>query len=335
GLVPVNGRNVTFVYARYDIFSADQQRAACQSLVVDHHAFAVADFHLFGPGVPCVAIEHHTPLLVADASGIPDPPLQQPSPNLFSLPMSESRMLRSWPDWAASHHYLDKKVIGVYHDATIDPDVKDNLLPALDRVGHHPVRVVSTTQNMGGPDDGIAMEKFREAGVNLVMMNISALNQTNFMQHAEAVGYHPAYLENDYEENSDNTATGTFPPREFDGSYGMAGQASGEAKANRTVAPATEACVDNYLRYSGDSRPAVGSAKWDHVLIACDLGAAVLISLQRAGNSLTHASYVNAMQSIRSLPMDMFPPVTFGPGKQSGVDWVRTLRWAPSCRCWG
>src|SRR5205823_14800643 len=54
-LVPVNGRNVTFVYARYDIFSADQQRAACQSLVVDHHAFAVADFHLFGPGVPCVA----------------------------------------------------------------------------------------------------------------------------------------------------------------------------------------------------------------------------------------------------------------------------------------
>ncbi|HMC52871.1 MAG TPA: ABC transporter substrate-binding protein, partial [Acidimicrobiales bacterium] len=335
GLVPVNGRNVTFVYARYGIFSADEQRAACQSLVVDHHAFAVADFHLFGPGTQCVAIEHHTPLVLADPSGINDSLLQQASPNLFSLPMSESRMLRNWPDWAAAHGYLNGKTLGVYYDATVDPDVADNLLPELDRVGHHPKLVVSTTQNMGGPDDVIAMQKLRNAGVDLVMMNISALNQTNFMQHADAVGYRPAYLENDFEENSDNTATSTFPPSEFDGSYGMAGQASGEAGSNRPVPPATEACVDNYLRYSGDSRPAVGSAKWDNVLIACDLGAAVLPALQGGGRNLTPASYLAAMQSLRSLPMDMFPPVTFGPGKHSGVDSVRTLRWAASCKCWG
>ena len=335
GLVPVNGRNVTFVYARYGIFSADEQRAACQSLVVDHHAFAVADFHLFGPGTQCVAVEHHTPLVVADPSGITDSLLQQGSPWLFSLPMSESRMLRNWPDWAASKGYLDGKTVGVYYDATLDPDVADNLLPALDRVGHHPKLVVSTSQNMGGPDDVVAMEKLRGAGVNLVMMNISALNQTNFMQHAEAVGYRPAYLENDFEENSDNTATGTFPPAQFDGSYGMAGQASGEAGSNRPVPAATEACVANYLRYSGDSRPAVGSAKWDNVLIACDLGAAVLSSIQGGGRDLTPAGYVAAMQGIRSLPMDMFPPVTFGPNKHSGVDSVRTLRWAGACKCWG
>jgi len=335
GLVPVNGRNVSFVYARYGIFSADEQRAACQSLVVDHHAFAVADFHLFGPGTQCVAVEHHTPLVVADPSGITDSLLQQGSPWLFSLPMSESRMLRNWPDWAASHGYLDGKTVGVYYDATLDPDVVDNLLPALDRVGHHPKLVVSTSQNMGGPDDVIAMEKLRDAGVNLVMMNISALNQTNFMQHAEAVGYRPAYLENDFEENSDNTATGTFPPAQFDGSYGMAGQASGEAGSNRPVPPATEACVANYLRYSGDSRPAVGSAKWDNVLIACDLGAAVLASIQGGGRDLTPAGYVGAMQGIRSLAMNMFPTVTFGPNKHSGVDSVRTLRWAGACKCWG
>jgi hypothetical protein len=332
-LVPVNGRDVHFVYAKHQILPHDSsQRAACIALTENTATFAVAGFRLLGDGMPCVTEEHHEPLLMADSSGIDDNLLKRASPDLFSLQMSESRMLRNWAYWGNARGVLQGRKLGLYYDSSIEDDIKTNLLPYLARLGYKPVVVTSTDQSTGGPEDGIVVQQFQTAHVNTALMMVGAVTQTDVEQQAHAQGYRPAWLENDYLDNIGDTAPSTYPADEFDGSYGMAGLAAGQTSV--PVSPQAKACVDNYVRYTHEVRPAVGQAKWNSILISCDLGNAILTTLQRAGRGLTHASYIQAMESIRNMTTSYTPPVTFSATKHAGVDAVRTVRWAATCKCW-
>jgi ABC-type branched-subunit amino acid transport system substrate-binding protein len=283
--------------------------------------------------MPCVTEEHRTPLLMADASGIDDSLLQQAYPYLFSLQMSESRVLRNWPYWGNTRRLLQGKRLGLYYDSSIDADIKQNLLSTLNRLGYKPVVVASTDQSTGGPEDGVVVQQFRAAGVNAALMMVGAVTQTDFMQQADAQGYRPAWIENEYLDNIGDTAPSTYPPAEFDGSFGMAGLAAGQTSA--PVSPQANACVDNYVRYTRETRPSVGNAKWNSILISCDLGSALITTLERAGRALTTTSYIHAMESIEHMVVSYTPPVTFTSAKHAGVDDVRTVRWtAAGCKCW-
>src|SRR5207253_6791872 len=112
GLIPINGRDVRLVFEKYNVTDLQDQHRACIALINDDKAFAVVGVAYFAVGADCVAREFHTPLLTSD--GVPDSAMTRGAPYLFSLGMSEGRLLRNLVHWADARGALKGKKIGVY-----------------------------------------------------------------------------------------------------------------------------------------------------------------------------------------------------------------------------
>jgi hypothetical protein len=331
-VIPVAGRDVKFVYRTYDVLDASSQRAACVGLIQDEKVFAVIADSDFLQGSECVAREFHTPLLEADA--VADEVYARSAPNLFTLQMSVSRLMRNWVDWADSRKLLQGHKIGLYYLDTPDDHhlVDTTIKPELGRLHHSLAAEAVTAHSLGGPEDALAVQRFRAAGVDVALLLTS---KAGFMQQATAQGYKPSYLDNDYLSGTTNTATSTYPAAQYDGTYGISGLRYGEWKSGIPSTPEAAACQEAYQRASGkridgNSR----EAEWVALNKGCDDGRVFLLALQRAGAGLTPATFVSGLESIKGLHMGMFPDLTFAPGKHHGIDAQRTLQWHADCSCW-
>jgi len=333
GLLPVNGRDVRFVYRSYGVLSLEEQRAACVGLVQDEQVFAVvADSRFHLSGAECVAREFRTPLILHD--GPADPVFARGHPFLFSVQMSEDRLLRNLIHWAHGRGVLTGKKIGIYYEdqqqirAQMDRTVKAE----LKRLGHELAAEVSTAQTLGGPRDAVAVQQFQGNGVQVAMLFTS---KAGFMQQAQAQRYRPTYLESDYSSGTTNTATSTYPAEHFDGTFGMSGLRVGEWKSNMAAPPPAEECVSDYQRTSGNRiEPNAREAEYIAMNKACDAARVLLYALRALGRDVTPARLVGAVESLSEIPMGIAPPVTFGPDRHHGVTRQRTVQWSAGCQCW-
>ena len=332
GLIPVAGRDVEFVVREYGVLDPAAKRAACVGLVRDDRVFAVVADARFADGVQCVAREHRTPLITGESQA--EEVFDATAPYFFSMQMSLDRLFRNWIRWAHARGLLDDARVGIYY--TDDPQeqrlVERVIKRELVALGHPVVAEATTNNELGGPEDALAVQRFQSTRVNVALLLRS---KAGFMQQAQARGYRPRYLETDAGFGTSDATTSTYPDAQWDGTFAMTGLRYGEAASG--IGPTAEAawCVNNYERRTGDRiDPVVENGAWTSVVGTCDIGRVILHALRHAGPRLTKETFVAAIETVRRLPMGLYPDVSVHAGRRSGVDSQRTLRWGRSCRCW-
>ena len=333
GLLPVAGRDIEFVYRTYGVFSQEEQRAACVGLIQDEGVFAVlGDSRFQEAGEECVAREFRTPMIGHDAGG--DGLFARAAPFLFTVQTSEDRLLRNLVHWADGQGLLDGRRIGIYHldEPLVRDQIDRTIVAELERLGHELAARATTDQDLGGPQDALAVQRFRSAQVDTALLFTS---KAGFMQQAEAQAYRPSYLESDYLSGTTNTATSTYPPAQFDGAWGMTALRYGEWKAGIPAPAEAQDCARNYQRQGGPAiDPDEREAEWIAVNKACDVARLLIQGLQRAGRELDATSLVAGLQGLRDVPMGIAPPVSYEPGRHHGVTQHRSVRWSAECSCW-
>lgn len=330
GLVPVAGRDVEFVYRRYDVIDPASQRAACAYLVDEAGVFMVVGITFYYVGSECVAREKGTPLLTSDAPS--DAVFERSHPYLFSLGMSNNRVVRNMIHMGHHEGILPGKTIGVYYENTVEDRVlvEQDIRGELEKLGYEIAAEHSTDQPLGGPQDAVAVQKFDSAGVDLAILLTS---KAGFMQQAEARRYRPTYIESDHLIGTSDTTTSTYPPEQFDGTYALTGRRDGELNAGRPLTADRKACLDNFERHAGH-RPTRETAEWAYVMLSCDEGEVLLHALQTAGRRLDKASFVAALETVRDMGFTRYLPGSFTQGKHHGGDYWRKLQWHKDCTCW-
>jgi len=333
--LPIAGRTIEFVYRQYNVLDVNDQNAACRGLISDDKVFMVIGVAYFASGSDCVARQFHTPLLTSD--GPTDAELRAGAPYLFSLGWSDSRTLRNMVSWADRRGYLKGHKIGIYHlsDAASTREVDQNLVAPLRSLGYTVAARDATDQSLGGPEDAVAVQKFRAAGVDLAILLTS---KTGFLQQAQSQGYKPKYLESDHEYGTSDTAASNYPADQWDGTYAITDRIVGDTAAGKPSPAGAEACIRNYEAQSGDrvQRPASSgheTAEYAYTLTSCDLGKVLLAALTAAGANLNAATFVNGLRTVRAMKLTRFETVDFT-RRNDGASMQRTLQWRRRCTCW-
>ena len=287
-------------------------------------------------GADCVARQFRTPLITSEGPG--DDVYTRAAPLLFSLQPSEDRLLHNFVQWAERKGLFNGAKIGLYYstDPVETQIVNRSVKAELAKLHHSIAAEVQTDNKTASPQDAIAVQKFRSAGVNLAIILDAGIG---FLEQAEVQSYHPKYIQSDFNGGTSDTGTATYPSDAYQGTLAMTTVRRGEPAAGIPLSSQEEACVTNYERYSGKkiSRPGPKGhelAQWVFVVLACDESNVLLHALQNAGRNLTQATFVAGLQGIHNLPLIRYPNVTWGPGKFQGVDSQRTLQWTSDCTCW-
>lgn len=330
--LPVHGRDIEFVYRRHGILSQDEVRASCEGFMRDDKVFAVLANTYYELGVDCVAREFRTPVITAN--NISDGLLQRGGPYAFVMSPTQDRMLRNFAHWLDARGLAKGKKIGLYTTTARGTNdlVNRTFVAELKKLGYDLAATVVTNQDVAGPDDNVAVQRFRSANVDLAVLMVNAIAQTSFMQTAETQRYKPTYVESDLQNSSDDTAASSFPESQFDGSYAFTTFTVGETGTPQS-GPETS-CIDNYKRFSNSNGPKRGVAEWHYIEFACDLTDLLLTALEQAGPTPTADAMVGGLEAIRERPESYIPSVTFGPGKHAGGEQYRTIQWRASCRCY-
>ncbi|MHB8669097.1 MAG: type 1 periplasmic-binding domain-containing protein [Acidimicrobiales bacterium] len=324
-------------FRKYSPLDASQQHAACVGLVQDDGVFAVAGMGVFQSGADCVAREFHTPMVASDSETADV--FARDAPNLFTLAMSSNRLLTNWVYWADQRGLLRGKRIGLYYpndSSQTEPAgqelVASTVKAELKRLGYAVTAEATSANSLGGPDDILAVQKFRAAGVDLAMLMIS---ESGFMQQAKAQAYHPTYLVSDFDDATTDTAASLDPADQLNGSLGFTGMHYGEVSAGLAPTPEQTQCDDDYQRFTGRPVDRTHEAEYLSINRVCDMLNLALTGLQSAGRDLTPNRFVSGIeQSVRDRPTGAYANVSFSPTKHAGADQYRTLQWHADCTCW-
>jgi substrate-binding family protein len=256
-------------------------------------------------------------------------------PYLFSLSATESRHLRNFVYWARDKGFLKGKKIGLYYSSrTIYKTViQKNVAGTLKRLGYSIAATVETANERGGPEDVVAVQRFQRAGVNLAMLFHSKMG---FMQQAEAQRYKPQYIDSDYFFGTSDAATSTYPADQFDRTFAITGRRVGEIPAGARMDAEQAACFNNFKRYTGKNPPP-DKTEWSYVMYSCDEAKILHWGLKNAGRNLNVSTFVQALETIRNMPLNRYMPISYSATKHHGGDFQRTLQWFGrdnECHCW-
>jgi len=338
GLVPVNGRDIQLYYSKYDVIDLSAQRASCASMIQDDGVFAVVGVSYFSVGSDCVASEYHTPMLTSDGPGADV--FARGAPYLFSIDESADRTLDNMLYWADGRGTLRGHKIGLYYaNDGIEPQLVDrSIRPTLAHLGYKLATEATTSpqDTNGGPEDAVAVQKFRAAGVEVAILLTS---KTGFLQAASAQGYKPTFIESDFLYGTSDVTTAPYPAQEFDGTYAITTSYRGAPAAGQPLTSGQKACIENYERYSGTKvdRPGPGkkeTAVYAYTLEACDEGGVMLDAIRSAGRNLTASALIAGLDAIRNKALLRWAAMTFTPARYDGADLGRALLWKASCTCY-
>ncbi|HVT76497.1 MAG TPA: ABC transporter substrate-binding protein [Acidimicrobiales bacterium] len=336
--LPVAGRDFEVVYRTFNILSADAEQATCTGFAQDDHVFAVIGIHDYPDGAECLATQYKIPVITSD--GPYEGAYVRGWPWLFTLEMSQSRVLRNLIAWGDVTGRFKGKKIGVYYpdDPSTTPDMQKYVINRLRQRGYNVASIVTTSLSAaatGGPNDTVAVERFRAAGVDTALLFVSPVAKTNFFTQARQQGYKPAFLESDVAFSTTTTGTTTYPADYFDGTWGVTGQHFGEAPAGIPETPEAQKCGADFTAKTGQH---VDRQKQEAEYIAgnqaCDEFRVFMTALNWAGRNLTPLRLVQGLETIKGMRMGIHGDVSFNPQRHDGVETYRELLWKASCKCW-
>lgn len=336
GRLPVHGRDIKPIYSKYNILSADEQRATCETFGIDNTVFAVIAIHDFGPGNECTAREFKLPTFTTDGNA--EATYARSAPNMFTLQMSADRMFRNFVAWADRDGLLTNKRIGIYYpsDPALAQPVEDSIIKPIEARGRTIVSKVQTADPAtGGPSDSVAVQRFASDRVDTAILMVSAIAKTNFFNQAQTQGFRPRYLENDAAFSTTDTATSTYPKDHFDGTPAFTGMRFGEPNSGIAEPEAAAWCRAAIKKQTGNDIPRQGrDAEYIAANQACDEIMTVLHGLEQAGPNLTRDGFIKGVETIRKMQAGIHGNLTFSPQRHDGTSTWRRIDWTKTCSCW-
>ena len=341
GKLPVNGRDIEFVSRRYQLLVTEEQRSACVNLVQQDKVFAVVAPYQFGVGSECVAREQQTALIVTDEQ---QDDVYKRAPLLFSIYASQGRALRNVPHWAHEEGVFKGKKLGIYYTQKAKTLFDREFTPQLKKLGYDYTVEATRARAEGGPEDSLAVQRMKAAGVEIVIAGIdpSEANPAptsrmgTFPDQAERQDFHPLYITMPIQLSTGDTSNSNQNQSQWNGARSMVYLRHGERGAGLTFEAPTEKCISDFERHTGRKFTRTGvapNAEEASLLQVCDVLNVMLEGIRRAGPNLTTQSLVGGLEGIRGLGMASSAPVTYGPGVHAGVSSYRSWTWDSQCVC--
>jgi ABC-type branched-subunit amino acid transport system substrate-binding protein len=333
----LNGRKIVPAYASYDPLSEDSGRRACLSLTQDAKVFAVVGGFNFPSSVSCVTRENKTALISGYAS-TSDELFAQADGRFITLYPAASRMMAMTVDALARAGRLKGRTIGILNQQANDPGAKTSarLEATLKARGFDVKRRADLSADPGTSSSQVpvTVNQFRSEGINTVFVLSGPSTSTQFVQQAESQGYRPAYHTTDWASMSNDVSVQNMPAA-FDGTIGTTsylGYANKMPPFPETK-PAAR-CREIYNARSGRKLAKISTAEYAITMQSCDSILVFERAAKAAGANLTRASVAQAVQKLGALPLAIYGPGAYRPGKLDYAETIRLQVWRSSCSCW-
>jgi ABC-type branched-subunit amino acid transport system substrate-binding protein len=324
----VNGRNIELTFRCFNVLSPEDQRATAVDLVQDKKVFAVVAHCCFKDGSEVVAGEMRTPVVSVDS--VLQSSYQRGAPFLFTAGVALEKEARNFVPWLKEQNLAGKKVGIYYYQDQYSPAVANIIKSELAKLGNNNTVLFSTDNQVGGPNDSLAVQRFSSEHVEVVVLMTSA---NGFTQAAATQRFKPQYVQADFGlPTLTDTSTAAYDQDNFDGALGMTQQRVGEWRSP-PLAKATQECQDNYFKYTGQRIDGPSNeSTWGALLYACDVMNLAFQGIQKAGRDLTPQTFVHGLEQV-NLEGARFGGLSYSPTKHDGATQIRTIKWTKDCHC--
>jgi hypothetical protein len=323
------------VYEKYSIIDDAQKLAACKAFAQDEHVFAVIGAQSFETGAQCLTGRFHVP--VVDLDSVPSSSYQQGAPDYFTLHSDLTVFFRQYIDWADQQGLLKDHKIGIYADDSAKESV-DAAKDELSKLGYTITSEVTTNgAGVGSNSDQLAIQKFQQAGVDLMLPFVGGSSLINALSYADKQGYHPKIVDLEYSEHTSDVAAAAIPSSIYDGTRALTMAYVGAAAAGEAPTKEQSDCIDNYNTFSGKHvkfASPESSGELGNLLGVCSMAEVVLKGLSNAGADPTPESFVSGLEQIQDMPIAGGGNVSYSSSEHWGIHQVREVDWTAACSCW-
>lgn len=335
----VHGRKIEYVTATQDPLNSNSQRAACIAMAQDNKVFAVIEAgSTIGVTSMCYA-EHRLPFFYGSAVTTSEDLFQKAQGYLVSSGSTGSRVLRNWTAIALDDGVLErgKGKLGIVNsECAPDPEMYDQVLkPSLreNRIAFVEARLscdVVTAQQQA-PN---AILRFRQEGVDQVLMAVIYITVQNFLQQADAQRWRPAkgYLCSDMYGQCRTLYTENYSREQWEGTRGYTYTWSGVDDPS-SYSDEIKKCSKIYEDAGMEPLDDINDTDTAH-LTYCTHFKLWLESARRSPVNLTRQDVVNAVQQLGEFPVAFTHRAVFGPGKTNGGDSYAAVQWGSDCGCY-
>lgn len=325
-LLPVHGRDIEAVQVKFDGTSAEQERAACVRIAQQIKPFVVVADNA-GNGPECPAGEFGLVTMQAQPT-TDEPGLQRLGARYFGAGPTIDRVFRNFAEWSHRNGFLKDQVLGMFSpaDERLQGAVQRSLRPTLKRLGY---TLKTDFVSSGQQDEAVAVQRFRTAGVTLVLIPVGTIGSPIGLQSAaQAQSYHPKYLTPEggsgY-EMTDAVVDTAWNTDAMNGQFGMKTK-FWDWQVRKPATPAgnerASYClrsVQQYLKKELDVFD--NDAQLEYTLQRCTSLELIREAMVRAGPNFTQQAFIAAMESIKAYQTSKYLSVSFGPGlRHSGGD---------------
>jgi ABC-type branched-subunit amino acid transport system substrate-binding protein len=249
---------------------------------------------------------------------------------MFTIRAAQDLVYLTYVDWAHSSGLLDGRRIGVFSDryTATSSSIAIDRLTAL---GHAPVaHVPSDGVGVGSDHDVAAAERFRDAGVDVIVPFVSGSSMARMLRAADATGYRPRVVDLETGEHATDVSGSVMPAEIYEGTPALVMSRIGEVAAGRPLEPVAEQAVAAVERATGRTFARAGratSGELSNILLVADLVAILCAALRAAAPDPTRDELVAAIEQIDSMPSASGGAITFRPHEHWGCREMRAIEW--------
>lgn len=224
--------------------------------------------------------------------------------------------------------------LGIFGDGCV-PSAQQEIDRALAEAGVKPNQVSKflLSCEVAAPPNQIAQAvlQHKADGASHVFLATSGTNAQNYVRIAVGQGFRPQYGGSDYGEVSSPAGTSNWGEA-FDGAMAITSQHTGEV--NSGIRNAELQACDQLARRNG--LKGFDSEANDTALPGmCDVFRFFKAAIDKGGANVTRATFVQGISSIGAFKTAGLGDGLFDrPGKVSGGDFQRAIRFNGSCTCW-
>jgi hypothetical protein len=240
-------------------------------------------------------------------------------------------------EWAVKKGLFKNQKLGMFVDQEVEA-AADAAKAELSKLGYKLTsEVTASGAGVGGSADTLAMQKFKAAGVTMMIPFVGGSDEINALGYAAKQGYNIKVADLETSEHTTDVAAGEFPSTLYNGTYALAMSRVGEAAAGMPAAAPESTCLSDYNTFAGANLKRIfpeTSGEYGNLMFTCDMANLVLKGLQNAGPNPTAASFIAGLEKIQNMQMASGGNVSFSSTDHWGIHQVRTVQWTTKCHCW-
>lgn len=318
---------IELVFRSFNSTSIEHKREVADRFVTDD-VLAVIGARDFTYGSVRLAETHHIPVI--DVNAVPREIFARTDPYLFTVRAAQDLVYLAYVGWTHRRGVLHGRRVGVFSDRYTAASTA-RAMARLAELGYSiAVHVESDGVGVGSEHDFEAAQRFRDAGVDVVMPFVSGSSMARLLRALADLDHHPSILDLETGEHATDVS-GSVMPALYEGTQALVMSRVGEvaagrpfdAYADRAVATVEAATGRTIARTGRDS-----SGELSNVLLVADLLAILCSALRHVDDRApTREQLVTAIERIESMPSASGGSLTFRPGEHWGCRELRCIEW--------